>query len=232
MAGLPRTSPARVQPDPYDALPQSRLQQNSCSNLSTAPSLADELERSLRNLHQPSRSNSNVSAFEDILSNSDEASTTTSGPSPATSTSPIVKTEPSQPEPTVKRKRGRPRIIRNESSDADQIKANKPARISKRLPHNQVERKYREGLNAEMERLRAAIPTLPQDSTLGASKPSKATVLQCAVDEINKVREEKAALETVLLKVVCERDDAVNELDRYRQREAQALGMGGVMHIS
>ena len=100
---------------------------------------------------------------------------------------------------------------------------------SKRLPHNQVERKYREGLNAEMERLRAAIPTLPQDATLGAPKPSKATVLQCAVDEINKVREEKAKLETAYMKVVNERDEAVIELDRYRRRE-QALGMSSVIH--
>jgi hypothetical protein len=152
-----------------------------------------------------------------------------------TASSTAIKTEPSQPgqpAPVVKRKRGRPRIIRNESSDGpDQAKTAKPTRISKRLPHNQVERKYREGLNAEMERLRAAIPTLPQDVTLGAPKPSKATVLQCAVDEINKVREEKAKLETAYLKLVCERDEAVNELDRYRRREAQAqaLGMGNVI---
>src|SRR3712207_8387256 len=41
-------------------------------------------------------------------------------------------------------------------------------RSTGRLPHNQVERKYREGLNAELERLRRAVPTLPQSDEAGA----------------------------------------------------------------
>ncbi|KAF2454714.1 hypothetical protein BDY21DRAFT_373960 [Lineolata rhizophorae] len=109
-----------------------------------------------------------------------------------------------------KRKRGRPRIHRttstastasNSSSGNSYGRTVAAARRNShinhnhanahRVPHNQVERKYREGLNAELERLRQAIPTLPkprpgaEDSNApGAPKPSKATVLAAAIDYI------------------------------------------------
>lgn len=99
-----------------------------------------------------------------------------------------------QPEEPVKRKRGRPRINRAETDTSEtKIKS----RVSKRLPHNQVERKYREGLNAELERLRLAIPTLPYRDTHalnGPPKPSKATVLASAIDYIHQMEAERERL--------------------------------------
>jgi len=85
-------------------------------------------------------------------------------------------------EPTPKRKRGRPRISRR-ASEASSLKK----KVSQRVPYNQVERKYRQMLNAEMERLRLKVPTLPQHTDIslaGPPKPSKATVLAAAVDYI------------------------------------------------
>lgn len=52
-------------------------------------------------------------------------------------------------------------------------------------------------LNAEMERLREHIPTLPQDDGTpfaGPSKPSKATVLAAAVDYIKELEGETERL--------------------------------------
>jgi Helix-loop-helix DNA-binding domain len=103
--------------------------------------------------------------------------------------------EPAQPEQPVKRKRGRPRIIRN---DSDTSESKPKSRVSKRLPHNQVEKKYREGLNNELERLRLAIPTLPQwEATAmnGPPKPSKATVLASAIDYIHRMELERDRLQ-------------------------------------
>ena len=100
----------------------------------------------------------------------------------------------------AKRKRGRPRLIRNDSDSSYADSApRKATRISKRQPHNQVERKYREGLNAELERLRLAVPTLlhPEPSSTGAAstpKPSKATVLASAIDYIRKMELERDRL--------------------------------------
>lgn len=98
----------------------------------------------------------------------------------------------------VQRKRGRPRINRSETdptnySTSDSLKS----RPSYRLPHNQIERKYREGLNSELERLRLAVPTLPQrDSSdlAGPPKPSKATVLASAIDYIKAIETERDRL--------------------------------------
>jgi len=98
----------------------------------------------------------------------------------------------------AKRKRGRPRLIRNDSDSSYADATPRKTRISKRQPHNQVERKYREGLNAELERLRLAVPTLPQPdpTSSGAAppKPSKATVLASAIDYIRKMELERDKL--------------------------------------
>lgn len=96
------------------------------------------------------------------------------------------------PEPQPKRKRGRPRINRRESAPSSSKSS-----ASQRVPHNQVERKYRETLNAEMERLRINVPTLPQHdgtSLAGPPKPSKATVLAAAVDYIKQLEAETERL--------------------------------------
>ncbi|KAF2994965.1 hypothetical protein E8E13_003107 [Curvularia kusanoi] len=116
-----------------------------------------------------------------------------------------------QPAPTrPQRKRGRPRLDRNETVSSTSSPSSKNLKTG-RLPHNQVERKYREGLNAELERLRRAVPTLPQSDEAGAMgqpKPSKAMVLASAIEYIQKLEEERDAL----------------KLDNDRLRQAAATG--------
>ncbi|KAF2688467.1 hypothetical protein K458DRAFT_414214 [Lentithecium fluviatile CBS 122367] len=100
------------------------------------------------------------------------------------------------------RKRGRPRLYRQTSAPSDGS-ASEKVLYPQRLPHNQVERKYREGLNMELERLRRAVPTLPQSEkadVMGAAKPSKAMVLAAAIDYIKRIEKE--------------RDAAVHEVER------------------
>lgn len=55
----------------------------------------------------------------------------------------------------------------------------------------------------EFERLRRAVPTLPQSvdvNVMGAAKPSKGMVLTAAIDYINRIEKE--------------RDDALDEVER------------------
>lgn len=97
-------------------------------------------------------------------------------------------------EASSKRKRGRPRLASDdsESSYSDSSRSRKSG-INKRQPHHEVERKYREGLNAGLERLRMSVPTLLHlDSQSGDSlpRPSKATVLASAIDYIQQVEME------------------------------------------
>lgn len=105
------------------------------------------------------------------------------------------------PDPTSnppKRKRGRPRLDRTTSSLSSGGSGGSAAKAQRtqRLPHNQVERKYREGLNASLERLRKTVPTLSQDDTeLGAllshPKPSKAMILEGAIEYIKEIEKER-----------------------------------------
>jgi hypothetical protein len=101
----------------------------------------------------------------------------------------------------ARRKRGRPRLDRNllgaKSIPSSNIQSPKQRQREPRQPHNQVERKYREGLNSDLERLRRAIPTLSQsedDAIIGRPKPSKAMVLSCAVEYIAKIESERDGL--------------------------------------
>ena len=96
-----------------------------------------------------------------------------------------------------RRNRGRPRLSRNTSPilTASSTKCTR----NHRLPHNQVERKYREGLNAELERLHRTVLTLPQfDSCSMASqpRPSKAMILTGAIDYIKRLEKERDAYKT------------------------------------
>lgn len=111
--------------------------------------------------------------------------------------------------PTTSRKRGRPRTIkRNEDVPYhESTHVCKSSRTSKRLPHNQVERKYREGLNAELERLRMATihkweMQSPTDAGSIVPKASKAAVLAGAVAYIQDMERERDYLrrENELLK--------------------------------
>lgn len=73
-----------------------------------------------------------------------------------------------------------------------------------------MERKYREGLNLELERLRKAVPTLPQSDeggVMGQPKPSKAMVLSSAIEYIRKIEKE--------------RDDLREENDRLKTGQAE-----------
>ncbi|XTI82239.1 hypothetical protein V2W45_13254 [Cenococcum geophilum] len=132
--------------------------------------------------------------------------------------SPTDSTDQDSPAPKrVQRKRGRPRLnrsgtddcptttittntninnINNTNNSADSTATTK-SRTTRRLPHNQVERKYREGLNSELERLRRAVPTLPQregGDLNSPPKPSKATVLASAIDYIKFIEAERERL--------------------------------------
>ncbi|CAG5139317.1 uncharacterized protein ALTATR162_LOCUS464 [Alternaria atra] len=78
---------------------------------------------------------------------------------------------------------------------------------ARRFIHNKVERKYREGINAEMKRLQRAVPTMQprakkDDETSETFRPSKAMILTGAIDYIKKLE--------------CERDAALEELDNWR----------------
>jgi hypothetical protein len=74
----------------------------------------------------------------------------------------------------------------------------------RRLPHNQVERKYRESLNTQLESLRRVVPSLQQNQAAcdGAdiedlptpSKPSKAVILASATAYIKQQDKDKKTL--------------------------------------
>jgi len=96
-------------------------------------------------------------------------------------------------EPKPKPKRGRPRLPRNEPSKTASFE-NWIGEVvpSHRVPHNQVEQKYRNGLNAELDRLRDAIPSTA--SQTGQAKLSKGMVLASAIDYIKHVEDERDKL--------------------------------------
>jgi hypothetical protein len=101
------------------------------------------------------------------------------------------------------RKRGRPRHSRTYTDPTNNSSSPQRTRRTNCLPHKQVERKYREGLNMEFERLRRAIPTLPQSvdaNIIGVAKPSKGMVLGAAIEYIKRVERE--------------RDEALDEVQR------------------
>lgn len=125
--------------------------------------------------------------------------------------SPREQTTPKRP----LRKRGRPRLdcFDNEFPPAEP--SSKCLRTG-RLPHNQVERKYREGLNSELERLRKAVPTLSHSGDAGSTgqtKPSKGMILSSAIEYIRTTERERDALR--------------EEVARLRQRQAQPMGWPG-----
>jgi hypothetical protein len=99
--------------------------------------------------------------------------------------------EPSPP--GGKKKRGRPK---SEILQVEDRKENKEFERP-RLPHNEVERKYRESLNLGFEKLRATVPTLPKYDSGAASvaqKQSKAAVLSAAIEYIKYLEGENERL--------------------------------------
>ncbi|RYN23448.1 hypothetical protein AA0113_g12220 [Alternaria arborescens] len=121
-----------------------------------------------------------------------------------TSPSPIATHHPSPEDTSLKppppRKRGRPRLHRPASEPSATTAAVSKITRTQCMPHTEVERKYREKLNAELERLRRAVPMLPQcdNGDTGAVKPSKSMVLAVAIDYIKELeRQRDAAVEEV-----------------------------------
>ncbi|OAK93738.1 hypothetical protein IQ06DRAFT_353988 [Phaeosphaeriaceae sp. SRC1lsM3a] len=120
--------------------------------------------------------------------------TCTSKIAPLTATAPeaeVSSSDDRRSAPPVKllpRKPGRPKINRDytctKSTLSNTTSTSTHLCHPGRLPHKQIERKYRDGLNLEIERLRKAVPTLLQstDSGLtGVAKSSKGVVLAAAI---------------------------------------------------
>lgn len=96
-----------------------------------------------------------------------------------------------------------PELLAPEDNDDEQD--GKATKGQKRLPHNQVERKYRESLNTQLESLRRVVPALQQnrappcdsadiEDLPAPSKPSKAVVLASATAYIKQVEKERKQL--------------------------------------
>ncbi|EME85300.1 uncharacterized protein MYCFIDRAFT_210195 [Pseudocercospora fijiensis CIRAD86] len=106
---------------------------------------------------------------------------------------------------------GTPSIKRSGSEDEDdeyvpseEIKPR--GRKRQRIPHTAVERRYRENLNAHLDKLRQTVPSLASKRSAGASKPgdglgegvkpSKCEILNGAIEHIGALGKENSALHT------------------------------------
>ena len=88
--------------------------------------------------------------------------------------------------------------------DSPSVTIDEKPKNRRRLPHNQVERKYRESLNTQLDSLRRVVPSLQQSARVfdGAdiedlptpSKPSKAVILASATAHIKQQEKDKKAL--------------------------------------
>ena len=106
------------------------------------------------------------------------------------------------PEVPPKRKRGRPRLNRYASLPSS---FGPPVQRTPRLPHHQVERKYREGLNASLERLREAVPAFRKLNAIGGpgpARPSKAMILEGAIEYIQAIEKERDMYRTEIERLV------------------------------
>ncbi|USP76226.1 uncharacterized protein yc1106_03500 [Curvularia clavata] len=94
--------------------------------------------------------------------------------------------------PNASRKRGRPRKDCSSPETFTPI-ARRNSDGARRIPHNEVERKYREGLNASFRKLQCAVPALAQlsDAIIGTARPSKAVVIDSAIEYIHRLEKER-----------------------------------------
>jgi len=94
--------------------------------------------------------------------------------------------------------------IKKEKNDATSCEdSSKRSRKRQRIPHTAVERRYRENLNAHLEKLRQHVPTLAGKNGFGAGavadqgeggKPSKCEILSSAIEHIDSLGRENAVL--------------------------------------
>jgi len=94
--------------------------------------------------------------------------------------------------------------IKKEKNDATSCEDSpKRSRKRQRIPHTAVERRYRENLNAHLEKLRQHVPTLAAKKGFGAGavvdqgesgKPSKCEILSSAIEHIDSLGRENAGL--------------------------------------
>ncbi|GIZ36988.1 hypothetical protein CKM354_000045200 [Cercospora kikuchii] len=106
---------------------------------------------------------------------------------------------------------GTPSIKRSGSEDEDEEyvpteEAKPRGRKRQRIPHTAVERRYRENLNAHLDKLRQTVPALaskraggvgkPGDGIGEGVKPSKCEILNGAIEHIGALGKENAALKT------------------------------------
>ncbi|KAM3423421.1 hypothetical protein BST61_g854 [Cercospora zeina] len=105
-----------------------------------------------------------------------------------------------------------PSIKRSGSEDEDEeyvpTEETKPrGRKRQRIPHTAVERRYRENLNAHLDKLRQTVPALASKRAVGGvgkpgdgigegAKPSKCEILNGAIDHIGALSTENATLKT------------------------------------
>ncbi|KAF2415912.1 hypothetical protein EJ08DRAFT_703780 [Tothia fuscella] len=129
---------------------------------------------------------STASNLSNVVEDSDPIQTTTESPeaSPFSLSPPTSPHTPSAKTPcpttgVAKRRGGRPRF-------------SKPS-ASARIPHHQVEQKYRDGLNSAIEQLRMSVPSTAQWEKTDP-RASKATVLACAIDYIQEIEGERDKL--------------------------------------
>lgn len=121
-----------------------------------------------------------------------------------------------------KPKRGRPRLPRNEPHVCDDSPCEHVIEDSgsRRVPHNQVEQKYRNGLNAELERLRETVAVAPSGAfshlSNSSAKPSKAMVLASAIDYIKSIEAERDQL--------AEENQVLRGRNKRLRREKKATG--------
>ncbi|EOA90855.1 uncharacterized protein SETTUDRAFT_36355 [Exserohilum turcica Et28A] len=101
--------------------------------------------------------------------------------------------------PNASRKRGRPRKDCPSPETFSPI-ARRNSDGTRRIPHNEVERKYREGLNASFRKLQCAVPSISQlsDAIIGTARPSKAVVIDSAIEYIHRLEKERDKARSLL----------------------------------
>lgn len=84
------------------------------------------------------------------------------------------------------------------AEEATKSGCGKGGKKRQRIPHTAVERRYRENLNAHLDKLRQAVPSLASRKGPGKEgegvRPSKCEILSGAIDHIGAVDRDNAAL--------------------------------------